>query len=90
MKRSFAYLLIALALSLVLAGCSDRMDGGVVSSSPAPVTATPAMPLPSADVAASPLPETEGETGTAAESKSPQVGGAKDSVSSPKPSSAAK
>ncbi len=65
MKRSFAYLLIALVLCLMLAGCSDRMDGGMVTSSPAAVSATPV--IPSMDVNLTPEPDhTSGreQTGT--------------------------
>ena len=55
MKRSFVCLLLALALCLALTGCGGRMDGGMVTSSPAAVSATPV--IPSMDVSLTPEPE---------------------------------
>ncbi len=55
MKRKIVFLLLALALSLILVGCADRMDGGNVSASPAAVSATPV--IPSMDVSLTPVPE---------------------------------
>lgn len=59
MKRSFAYLVLALMLSLLLCGCADTMDHGNVTASPWPDVTAPAMPTPTptAAISASPLPE---------------------------------
>ena len=58
MKRSFVCLLLVLSLALLLVGCGRASDG-VVGSSHAPVGATPALPVPSAEVSMAPVP---GET----------------------------
>ena len=58
MKRSFVCLLLVLTLSLLLAGCGSVSDGRV-GTSPAPIVATPALPVPSAEVSMAPMP---GET----------------------------
>ena len=55
MKRNIACLLLALALCLALTGCGGRMDGGMVTSSPVAVSATPV--IPSMDVSLTPEPE---------------------------------
>ncbi|MBO5496294.1 MAG: hypothetical protein J5967_02740 [Oscillospiraceae bacterium] len=55
MKRYFACLMAVLSLSLLLVGCGDRMDGGMVTSSPAAVSATPV--IPSMDVSLPPVPD---------------------------------
>ena len=59
MKRSLVCLLLVLMLSLLLVGCG-RMSDGTVGTSPAPIGATPALPVPSAEVSMAPAP---GETG---------------------------
>lgn len=58
MKRSFVSLLLVLLLGLLLIGCAGPADG-IVGTSPAPMTATPALPVPSAEVSMAPVP---GET----------------------------
>ena len=50
MKRSFVCLLLILSLGLLLVGCGSAADG---------VGATPALPVPSAEVSMAPVP---GET----------------------------
>lgn len=55
MKRSFACLLLALVLCLALTACGDRTDGGMVTVSPAAVSATPV--IPSMDVSLTPEPD---------------------------------
>ena len=61
MKRSFARLIAVLSLSLLLVGCG-RMDGGMVTSSPAAVSATPV--IPSMDVSLTPTPDDRIHDGT--------------------------
>ena len=61
MKRSFARLIAVLSLSLLLVGCG-RMDGGMVTSSPAAVSATPV--IPSMDVSLTPTPDDRTQGGT--------------------------
>lgn len=58
MKRSYVFLLLVLALSLLLAACGSVSDG-TVGVSPAPIMATPALPVESAEVSMAPVP---GET----------------------------
>ena len=58
MKKSLVCLLLVLTLGLLLVGCGSASDG-VVGSSPAPIGATPALPVPSAEVSMAPVP---GET----------------------------
>ncbi len=67
MKRSFACLMAVLSLSLLLVGCGGRMDGGMVTSSPAAASATPV--IPSMDVSLTPTPDdrTQGRTETTRE-----------------------
>ena len=62
MKRSFACLVAVLSLSLLLVGCGGRMDGGMVTSSPAAVSATPV--IPSMDVSLTPTPDDRIHDGT--------------------------
>ena len=62
MKRSFAYLVLALLLSLLLCACGDTTGRGNVTASPwpevtSPVVPTPAMPTPTADFSVSPVPD---------------------------------
>ena len=93
MKKWIACLLPTLMLSLLLCGCSDRMPGGMVTSSPVPATATPALPIPSSAVDASPLPETSdhhgAENGSGNDGGSSQVGDSTN-TETPQPSSAAR
>lgn len=56
MKRSFVYLILALALSFLLCGCGSMTEDGNVASSPWPDVTTPIIPSPSANVSASPMP----------------------------------
>ena len=55
MKRSYVSLLLVLALSLLLAACGSVSDG-TVGVSPAPIMATPALPVESAEVSMAPVP----------------------------------
>ena len=57
MKRSYVSLLLVLALSLLLAACGSVSDG-TVGVSPAPIMATPALPVESAEVSMAPYPAT--------------------------------
>ena len=62
MKRSIACLLAVLSLTLLLVGCGDRMDGGMVTSSPVAASATPV--IPSMDVSLTPIPDDRTDGGT--------------------------
>ena len=66
MKRSFVYLILALALSLLLCGCGSMTEDGRVASSPWPDVTTPILPTPSPMVSAAP-------TSEARESAAPDV-----------------
>ena len=57
MKRSFAYLVLALLLSLLLCACGDTTGHGNVSASPWPDVTAPVMPTPTADFSVSPIPD---------------------------------
>lgn len=57
MKRSFAYLVLALMLSVLLCACGDTLEHGSVTSSPWPDVTTPIMPTPTADFSVSPIPD---------------------------------
>ena len=56
MKRSFAYLVLALLLSLLLCACGDTTGRGNVTASPWPDVTVPVMPTPTADFSVSPIP----------------------------------
>ena len=57
MKRSFAYLVLALILSLLLSACGDTTGRGNVTASPWPDVTTPIMPTPTADFSLTPVPD---------------------------------
>lgn len=57
MKRSFAYLVLALLLSLLLSACGDTTGRGNVTASPWPEVTTPIMPTPTADFSLTPVPD---------------------------------
>ena len=57
MKRSFAYLVLALLLSLLLSACGDTTGRGNVTASPWPEVTAPAMPTPTADFSITPVPD---------------------------------
>lgn len=68
MKRSFAYLVLALLMSLLLCACGDMTGRGNVTASPwpdvtSPVMPTPVMPTPTADFGVSPVPDLGSENG---------------------------
>ena len=63
MKRSIVSLLLVLLLSLLLVGCGSVPDGRV-GVSPAPIAATPALPIPSAEVSMAPVPGETAKPGT--------------------------
>ena len=57
MKRSFAYLVLALILSLLLCACGDTMEHGNITASPWPDVTTPVLPTPTAMISPSPIPD---------------------------------
>ena len=57
MKRSFAYLVLVLLLSLLLSACGDTSGRGNVTASPWPDVTTPIMPTPTADFSLTPVPD---------------------------------
>ena len=57
MKRSFAYLVLALLLSLLLCACGDTTGRGNVTASPWPDVTTPVLPTPTADLSVTPVPD---------------------------------
>ena len=57
MKRPFAYLVLALLLSLLLSACGDTTGRGNVTASPWPEVTTPVMPTPTADFSIMPVPD---------------------------------
>lgn len=59
MKRSFAYLVLALLMSLLLCACGDTTGHGNVTASPWPDVTAPVMPTPSADFSVSPIPDSD-------------------------------
>lgn len=87
MKRSFVYLVLTLILSTLLCGCGNMSDRGTVTASPWPEVTDPVLPLPSAAVSPSMMPDDGVGTGTAGRNGDNPVGtmtpGA--GVSSPKP-----
>ena len=56
MRKTYVYLIIALMLSLLLTGCADSTENGVVSNSPRPAVTEPVIPMPTAMVTAAPTP----------------------------------
>ena len=58
---------------LLLCACGNMDGSGNVTTSPAPDLSTPALPMPSIDVSASPLPDTQtgGAAGNASASPAP-------------------
>ena len=64
MKRSFVYLVLALMLSLLLSACGDMSDRGNVASSPWPDVTNPVLPVPTAQITATPNPTFEAGSGT--------------------------
>jgi hypothetical protein len=70
MRKTYVYLLIALMLSLLLSGCADSTDNGMVTASPWPAVTEPVLPVPTAIITASPVPDMnrdDRDTGTNAE-----------------------
>jgi hypothetical protein len=70
MRKTYVYLLIALMLSLLLSGCADSTDNGMVTASPWPAVTEPVLPVPTAIITASPVPDLNRDdrnTGTNAE-----------------------
>ena len=58
MRKTYVYLLIALMLSLLLSGCADSTDNGMVTASPRPAVTEPVLPVPTAIITtASPVPD---------------------------------
>ena len=57
MKRSFAYLILALLLSLLLCACGDTAGRGNVTASPWPDLTVPPMPTPTPELSVSPMPD---------------------------------
>ena len=57
MKRSFAYLVLALLLSVVLSACGGTMESGNVTASPWPEATVPPMPTATPIVSAAPSPD---------------------------------
>ena len=55
MKRTFAYLIFALLMGLLLCGCGGTTEQGNVASSPWPEMTVPVTPVPTAAI--SPLPD---------------------------------
>ncbi len=64
MKRSFVYLVLALALSLLLSACADMSDRGNIASSPWPDVTEPVMPIPSIPVSPSAMPDMDNDPDT--------------------------
>ncbi len=62
MKRSFVYLILALALSVLLCGCGSMTDDGNVAASPWPDVTTPILPTQSPAPSATPVPGTNGNS----------------------------
>ena len=56
MRKSYVYLTVALLLSLLLSGCADSTNNGVVTASPKPAVTEPVIPIPTAAVSPSPTP----------------------------------
>ena len=70
MRKTYVYLLITLMLSLLLSGCADSTDNGMVTASPWPAVTEPVLPVPTAIITASPVPDLNRDdrnTGTNAE-----------------------
>ncbi len=63
MKKSFVYLAIVLAMSLLLCGCGTTSDTGNVNTSPWPEVTDPVLPMPSAMVSATPMPDRISDSG---------------------------
>lgn len=57
MKRFFAYLVLALLMSVLLCACGDTTGRGNVTASPWPDVTAPVMPTPSAFPSATPTPD---------------------------------
>jgi hypothetical protein len=68
MKRSFVYLVLALALSLLLCACGNMTERGIVTASPWPDVTDPVLPTPDPAVMASPIPELDGNDTSGADS----------------------
>ncbi len=64
MRKPFVYLALALALSLLLCGCGATSDTGNVTASPWPDVTEPVLPMPSAMVSATPMPDKISDSGT--------------------------
>ena len=56
MRKSFVYLTVALLLGLLLSGCADSTNNGIVTASPKPAVTEPVIPIPTAVVTATPSP----------------------------------
>lgn len=57
MRKSFVYLTVALLLGLLLSGCADSTNNGIVTASPKPAVTEPVIPIPTAVVTATPAPD---------------------------------
>ena len=57
MKRSFAYLVLTLLLSLLLSACGSTTENGKVTASPWPEATVPPMPTTTPFASASPSPD---------------------------------
>ena len=64
MRKPFVYLALALARSLLLCGCGAASDTGNVTTSPWPDVTEPVLPMPSAMVSATPMPDRITDSGT--------------------------
>ena len=81
MKRSFVYLILALALSLLLCACGNMSDDGRAVSSHWPDVTTPVIPSPSANVTGTATPDARESAAPDMMSASPMP----DMTASPRP-----